>query len=202
MSKKIVQIGANKGNTDNDPVWKLCQENLPSSLNWYLYFVEPNPKAVDILKESYKKFNHVDILPYAVTDTPIMTDAQLYIDNDDSEENAGSQHCSLIKGHLLNHNHSEDVISSIRVLSFNLNDIFTLFGITDEVIDYLQIDTEGYDGKILLGADLCKLNINVIEYEHIHLSGTERNDVHNKLVKDGYKFCWIKSEDTRYEKII
>ena len=133
---KIVQIGANKGNTDNDPVWKLCQENLPDSLlNWYLYFVEPNPKAVNILRESYKKFNHVDILPYAVTDTPIMTDNQLYIDNDSLITHAGSQHCSLYREHLKKLGHKDEVISSIRILSFNLNDIFTLFGITDEVID-------------------------------------------------------------------
>ena len=50
---KIVQIGANKGNTDNDPVWKLCQENLPNSKSWDLLFVEPNMKALKILRDNY-----------------------------------------------------------------------------------------------------------------------------------------------------
>lgn len=197
---KIVQIGANKGNTDNDPVWKLCQDNLPESLKWELYFVEPNPKAVKILEQSYKDFLFVDILPYAVTDTPIMTDVQLFIDNDDLEAHAGSQHCSLLKDHLLKLQHRKEVISSIRVLAFNLNDIFTLFGIHEDTVDYLQIDTEGYDGKILLGADLNRCKINQIEFEHCYLDPEECHKVVEKLLNHDYKLVSRTHDDLVFTK--
>jgi hypothetical protein len=66
-------------------------------------------------------------------------------------------------------------------------------------VDYLQIDTEGYDAKIILGADFSYFGVRTIEFEHIHLSAKERHSVHEKLVSSGYEFCWTKSEDTRYE---
>jgi FkbM family methyltransferase len=206
INMRIVQVGANKGNTDNDPVWKLCQENLPESLDWYLYFVEPNPKAVEILRKSYENFNHIDILPYAVTDIPGLQNVQLFIDNDHLISSAGSQHCSLLKDHLTRHGHSDDVISSIQVLSFNLNDIFTLFGINngidDDLIDYLQIDTEGYDGKILLGANLSALNIKKIEFEHCHLDPEECRKVVEKLLNHSYQLVSRTHDDLVFERKI
>lgn len=86
----IVQIGANKGKTDNDPIWKLCQDNLPESLNYNLFLVEPNPKACEILKENYKDFKNVTIIQKAISNYCGYID--LYVDNDDKVNHYGSQH--------------------------------------------------------------------------------------------------------------
>lgn len=194
----IVQVGANKGNTDNDPVWKLVNENLPESLSWKLIFIEPNKKALAILTENYRNigFTYPNILTYnyAVSDkTQYLT---LYVDND-VPGNEGSQHASLSRSHLNKLGHDDSVITEMPVYGHKLN----AFLIGEKPIDYLQIDTEGWDGKILLGADLNSYKIKKIQFEYCHLEYEECRAVVKKLVDHGYKYVSKTHEDITFELV-
>lgn len=190
----ILQIGANKGNTDNDPIWKLCQEQLPNSLHWELYFVEPNPFSLDILKINYELagFKNTNYFNCAITDQ--FKSVILYIDNDRA---LGSQHCSLHKDHMYKMGHHESVISEIEVQGVQLSEILDKI---NKPIDFLQIDTEGHDAVILLNCQLKKYNIKTIEYEWIHLKNQELEMLHSHLIQQGYTFIHREGEDERWTR--
>jgi FkbM family methyltransferase len=188
----IVQIGANKGNTDNDPIWKLCQENAPDSYNWHLILVEPNPKAIPIIRRNYEGegFLNVDVVNIGVSDKE--EELTLYVDND-IPGNEASQHSSLYKSHMHKMGHSESALTEYKVKCVPLSYILPL------EVDYLQIDTEGYDDKILLATDFNYHKVNKIEYEHVHI-GAERNTlVKQHLESFGYTIKSVTFEDTIYE---
>lgn len=190
----IVQIGANKGKTSNDPVWKLVNENLPESLSWNMTLIEPNPKAIDILKENYTSIGFIKnilIYNYGVSDT--LGYRSLYVDND-VPGNEGSQHASFNKSHLHKLEHDDSVITEIRTYCYKL-DNFLFYN----TVDYLQIDTEGWDGKILLGADLGISKIKKIQFEYCHLEYEECRAVVKKLIDFGYKYVSKTHEDIIFE---
>jgi FkbM family methyltransferase len=157
----ILQIGANKGNTDNDPVWKLCQENLPESLYWHIILVEPNTKALRIARHHYYDAGFKNVIAYSAGVSDKEEELTLYVDND-VPGNEGSQHASCIKDQILKMGHTENELTEIKIWCYPLTQ-FMFSG-----IDYLQIDTEGYDGKILLGYDF-KYKPKVIEFELLDL---------------------------------
>jgi FkbM family methyltransferase len=190
----IVQVGANKGSTDNDPVWKLCQENMPESLDYKLLLIEPNPRACQILAENYKDFRNVDILEMAISDHNGKT--TLFVDNHDNPAHYGSQHASLHKNHLRKMGHKEELINSIEVNVTTLNRAIGHL----EYINYLQIDTEGHDAVILLDLNLEVVPIARIEFEHSHLNGDELQKVVDKLVDHGYYMVWKNYEDVNFAK--
>jgi FkbM family methyltransferase len=189
---RIVQVGANKGNTDNDPVWKLVQANLPDSLDWHFVLIEPNPYACEKLVETYKAFKNVKIFYCGCADVDCQS--TLYVDNLD--EKSCSQHSSLIYDHLIKHDHKPEVIGLVSVILRTLNNLLD----SSLPIDYLQIDVEGYDYKVLLGCDLTKFNIKKIQYEQCHLNEGEKQAAHEYLVKHGYKLIKMDLLDVIYEK--
>ena len=83
------------------------------------------------------------------------------------------------------------------------------FGIT--AIDYLQIDTEGFDSEIIKMIDLSKINIKMIRYEQWNFESKEftrhntdraqslgkggMREVEEKLTRAGYMIREIRDED-------
>lgn len=179
---KIVQIGANKGNTDNDPVWALSQKHLPESQDWQFIFVEPNIKALKILKDNYISagFHNIKLLQVAVSNKSDII--SLYIDHD-VPGSEGSQHASIYKDHMYKMHHKDMDITSVDVSCVTLSDVLNM---ADGEIDYLQIDTEGHDGVILLGCNLNHFYVKTIEYEYIHLDQHTIHLVNNHLLSCGY----------------
>jgi len=189
----IIQVGANKGNTDNDPVWKLCQENMPASLDWKIDLIEPNPKAVEICRENYRVAGFTNVVVFCCGISDTHEELDLFIDND-VPGNEGSQHASMNRSHLHKLGHSDQVISTRRVTCYPLHEFFH-----ESVVDILQIDTEGYDAKVLLGCDFTGLTIKKIQFEHIHISPEEFAAVVSKLEEIGYKRTYFGPEDVVYE---
>lgn len=192
----IVQIGSNKGNTDNDPVWKLCQENLPNSLGWQLFLIEPNPKAFSRLCEAYSAFTSATFIEAAVTNTNGFI--TLFVDNHMKEGHEGSQHASLIPEHLDKMGHHRDKVSTIYVKSITFDSIVDLYDLKS--IDYLQIDAEGYDAKIVYGIDFNKINIAKLEFEHCHIHPDTLKEVVKKLIDANFILNWKNKEDICYVK--
>ncbi len=189
----ILQIGANKGNTDNDPVWKLCMDNYPKSLDWKMVFVEPNRVALDILKDNYleKGFlpSAISCYYYGISDEH--SNGILYIDNHIAG-NLTSQHASLDKNHLIKMGHDEDAISELHITIYPLKSFLDVY----RDLDYLQIDTEGHDGKIILGVEsFTKYSVKLIEFEYCHLETEECKKVIAKLYNEGYEYVSKTHED-------
>ena len=190
----IVQIGSNKGNTDNDPVWAMCNANIPQSYDWELILVEPNPKGVAILSKNYidAGFKNVKVINCGVSDKE--EDLILYIDNDVPGSEA-SQHCSMKKSHMHKMGHADSVITEHPIKCV------TLSSILPPKVDYLQIDTEGYDFKVLMGCDFTRHKIDIIEYEHVHISEEENSLLRKRLEENGFRETGKTAEDTQFQYV-
>ena len=191
--KTIVQIGSNKGNTDNDPVWKFCQENTPDSYGWELILVEPNPKAIAIIDKNYREagFNNFTVLNYGASDKE--EDLILYVDND-IPGNEASQHSSVYKSHMYKMGHTDQAIVEYKIKCY------PLCYFLPNPVEYLQIDTEGHDDKILLGCDFNYFDVDKIQYEHLHLSEDRNSRLLSYLYQFNYKITNKTNEDTTLER--
>ena len=61
-------------------------------------------------------------------------------------------------------------------------------------IDYLQIDTEGFDYEVLKQIDFNLFSPSIIKYEHVNLNTNELIDA-NKLLRDKGYFCFTEGID-------
>lgn len=55
-----------------------------------------------------------------------------------------------------------------------------------ESLDFLQIDTEGYDAEIILTLDLDVRSTSIINFEHSHLSNQVKKKLYKLLESHGY----------------
>jgi FkbM family methyltransferase len=63
-------------------------------------------------------------------------------------------------------------------------------------LDFLAIDTEGWDWRILRQFDLVTLRPKLILYEHQHLATPEREQAHEFLIQHGYGWAETEEGDT------
>ncbi len=191
--KKIIQIGACVG---LDYAWEnyLCRGDCESIL------IEPNPKAMSILKENYKNVSNVHYEMVAVSDQ--RCNKVLFVDNYDKDVHGtgigASLHASFDINHQYIHNHKDEEITPLEVKCVIFDDIIAKYGWQNEQIDLLQIDTEGHDCDILLSIDFSKYNIAKVRYETLHTDGTSNKgqkfvDTMVHLYRHGYVF--FKMED-------
>ena len=157
----IVQIGANKGNTDNDPIYHtLC--NLDNTDDVTLVLIEPHPKAKAILENVYHFVKNKIIVQCGVGSKPGIY--KFYTDNE--TENNVSQHSSFNKQQILSQNHKESDLTEYHVPILTLESILTSLNLVE--IDYLQIDTEGYDKDILMDFPFRYFKIKKLQFEILH----------------------------------
>ena len=167
----IIQIGANVGNSDADPVWPVLQQNPTATA----YLIEPNPKAYAKLKENYKPFPNVKCFNYAVGDAD--GTITLYVDNYENTEGT-SVHASCSYKHLLGHGHAEDEHppTALECRQVTLYSFLKEEGILDEEIGALVIDAEGYDEQIIKSIDFGRISINRVWFEWCHIGGPHARD--------------------------
>ena len=191
----VIAIGANVGNTDNDPVWSiLLKDNHLTA-----YLIEPNPKAYEKLVENCKPFPNVKCFNLAVANTD--GTALLYVDNYHNSEGV-SQHASCSYEQIM-HDHSEDEFlpTAVECKQVTLHSFLKGEGIEDQDIKLLVIDTEGYDEQIIksINFDLVKVNAVIFEYSHIggpHAANTERmSKIANYFKSFGFNLSILNSED-------
>lgn len=94
--------------------------------------------------------------------------------------------------------HKEEVISSIKVECCTLQKLLSEYKLTE--VDYLQVDTEGHDAKILNCCDFSIFSVKQIEFEYIHLSEVEIKYLKERLENFGYKTIKITNEDVILNK--
>lgn len=218
--KKLIQIGANIGYADGIPDYTAT---ILASDVFEAILVEPNPKAMEKLKEGYKQFNyniHYENIAISSEDGI----AILYVDNyesinpenlpewvpnrnekkfDDPNIWVGcSPHASFNLNFQYAHLHGlgRDTITPIQVKTLTLNSLISKYNWNNQNIDYLFIDTEGHDCDIILSTDFSKLKINCIKFETTHsdgpfTKGEKLNKTINYLLNYGYSVSKIETND-------
>lgn len=136
--KIVFDVGANLGNYS-----KSIKENFPDTL---IYAFEPHPKTYNTLKEvsaGYDKFYTYNV----AVGNPLNGHAEtikLY----DYSNNDGSDHASVLEDTFLYSHNTNDVISHEVELK-SLKEFCLTNHITG--IDFLKIDTEGFELDVLKG---------------------------------------------------
>jgi FkbM family methyltransferase len=160
MSKVFFQIGTNNG---NDLFRELVIQNAPDCV----ILVEPNKELIDEIKKNYNNIKNVYIYNNAIYYNDDET-VELYIPAKNGimgtiADNGlvyGDGHFSLLP---MNDWGNKNDMVKITSKSITFDKICSIHGITN--IDYLQIDTEGFDSEIIQMINLSKYKINMIRFE-------------------------------------
>lgn len=153
----FLQIGTNDG---NDDFIKIVKENEPSKI----ILVEPNNLLNDKIKENYKEIKNYVIENYAITSDNLGTVELVIPKNNPSTGKSvngvsyGDQHFTLVP--------MDDWggdFEKIKSESISFNNLCKKHNI--DHINYLHIDTEGYDSEIIKSIDFDNIKIDIIKYE-------------------------------------
>lgn len=183
----FVEVGAHDGLTYSNTYF------FEKELNWRGICIEPLPH---IFKKLQKNRPASICINGCISDQPGKT--QFLSVTGYSEMLSGildkydPRHLQRIE-HELNLYGGEKQI--IEVQCYRLNDLLTKYNIAH--VDYLSIDTEGSELKILQSIDFTMISIEIISVENAY------NELHirNFLEKNGYKYITKLEGDEIYQKI-
>jgi FkbM family methyltransferase len=201
MTKTVIQIGSNIGNTINDPLFS----NVNNTDT--LILVEPVPFLFEQLKNNYNsKFenNNFIFINKAVSD--YIGKIQMTVPSEKNDFSLlpywASQLGSVDPSHALQHFSNTDLLlENIMVETTTLNQIVKEYNI--QQIDVLHTDTEGHDYTILMNYNF-EVKPKLIAFEHKHMDGycnvgIKYIEISKKLLSLGYKIVYKNLEDTIFE---
>lgn len=184
----FVQVGANDGISFDFLYDFIIRRNSKGIV------IEPITDYFLELKENYK--NYKNITPINLAVHPTEKNSIIY----KIEPNAKQNYPDWVKGiasmdfehHKKLKIDSKDIIEEkvetdtlMNILSENYN---------SKKIDYLQIDTEGFDYEIIKMIDFSKLAPSIIRYEYVNLKDSEKNFSKKLLKTKGY-YLFIEGGD-------
>jgi len=190
----VVQIGANDG-INNDPIHKFIKRD-----NWQGVLLEPQKFVFEkFLKPLYARTEGITVLNAAldVKDgfKPIYKVAvsESRWATGLSSFNRGVLEAAVKSGYIEKEAvkegsplppNKEDFIAVEQVECISTDSLVKRFGLTS--IDWLQIDTEGFDFEIIKMFNLPFTKPEVIVYENLHFSNELKEECKNYLVSNGY----------------
>jgi FkbM family methyltransferase len=193
LNKTIIQIGAHVGNTINDPIFEMADENTN------LILIEPVPYLFEQLKLNYKMklphhFKNIIFINKAITD--FVGEIEFTIpsikNNFQNLPYWVSQLSSSNPYHLKKHI-PDLLLETINVQTTTINSIVKKYKLKE--IYLLKTDAEGMDYKILMSYDFKKnAKPSKILFEHNHMDGTF-------TIGENYKSLLDKLEALGYKKI-
>lgn len=161
---KLIVIGANDGiNCDT-----LFQNLIPKNTIGLL--VEPSLDYYQKLKVNLKNFNKLIFLNSGLNEEKGKT--FLYQINSLGLKNFpewGSAIGSFDRNHLIKHNVKDEFIEKIEVRCVTFNDLLNQYPLFSK-IDYLQIDTEGFDYNIVKMIDWNLFETKFIKVEWVNIN--------------------------------
>ena len=183
--KQLIQIGANDG-IRFDYLNKFIKKNKINAI-----LVEPIKNNFDALRKNYKKFKFVKLENSAIS---INNEINYLYKVNERFLNYYGKHVpgitSFNKNHLLKHGVKKKHIIKEKVTSISIKNLIKKYGL--KKLDLLYIDTEGYDGKIVLDFLKTKSLHPIIIFEFIHIENRIFKNVIKKLLLSNYKFFPIK----------
>jgi FkbM family methyltransferase len=200
MNKTIIQIGSHIGNTRNDPIFNIVNNDTK------LILVEPVPYLFEQLKTNYnKKFNNnhnIIFINKAVSN--FIGEIEMTIPSEKNDYSKlpswASQLASVNSNHAVGHI-SNLLVEKIIVKTTTINDIVKEYNINH--IDLLHTDTEGHDYTILMDYNF-EIKPKQIMFEHKHMDGLFKigrkyDELSHKLLSLGYIKIHQNSEDTTFQ---
>jgi FkbM family methyltransferase len=179
---KIIVIGANDG-VSFDSLFSILSRKKTRGL-----IVEPSKKYFPLLKENLKEFKEFHFLNYAIYD--YSGEMKLFEVNSCGLQKLpewGKGIGSVTRTHLekfdLNANDIDEVYVECKTFRDLLND-FPDF----DIIDYLQIDTEGYDARLILSIEFETFKAKLIKFETANLTKIEVLQLKECFDQAGYLF--------------
>ena len=160
MSNVFFQIGTNNG---NDNFRELVIQNKPD----LIILVEPNEELINDIKKNYMNIQNVFIYNNAIyyNDDEIL---ELYIPAKNAIYGTRAENnITYTNGNFsllpMNDWGNKNDMVKIKTKSITFDKICNIHNIT--TINYLQIDTEGFDSEIIKMLDLSKYTINKLRFE-------------------------------------
>ncbi|MFD2515661.1 FkbM family methyltransferase [Pontibacter locisalis] len=188
----FLQIGSNNG-ISGDPICDLIKER-----GWQGVLVEPVPFLYEELKHNYREFHdqlsfensaiaHVNGRQkfYRIKEVPGLP--QWY-------SQLGSFNKDVIVGHKSYIPDFDNLFIEDYVNTITFNDLLAKYSIKS--LNLIHIDTEGFDYEIAQMIPFSSLDVDLVMFEHKHLSSSDYAGI-TKLLRDkGYKVGKNDSVDT------
>lgn len=190
---KFLQIGANDGVSFDDIYSFIVGHNCEGVV------VEPLKYFFDRLSLNYLAYPKVKPLQVAIH--PSESNFAIYSVKQSKLSNYPHWACGIAsfnRGHLINLGVKEDDIEKQVVPCIHLmelirdNDLFDL--------DYLQVDTEGFDAEIIRMLDFSRCKPSIIKFESGAMSKETKSDILRLLKSNGYKFYEEKRDVVAFRK--
>ena len=209
----VVQIGANDGRT-HDSLFQYISKGQLSGL-----LVEPQVDIFERLKNNYNthtntelKFANVAVgekdgeIPFYRINPDLVMEGMEYKASSGSsfyrDQIVGNVKNRLppVRTNVLKHisDNPDDYIQEVSVRVSTLESLFREYSV--DKIDFLLIDCQGFDYKILKQLDFERFSPDIINYEHGLLSAEELLESRRLLESHGYKY-FVHSADTCAYKI-
>ena len=162
----FMQIGTNDG---NDKFKELVYKFKPK----IVILIEPNSQLCNNIKENYKYIENVIIINKCIYEKDNQEVSLFIPAKDGVYGNPGVQPERVFGNFTYNNKHFSLIpmndwgekknMVEIKSSTITFNTLCEQYNITH--INYLQIDTEGYDSQIIASIDFNKINIDMIRYE-------------------------------------
>jgi FkbM family methyltransferase len=191
----VVQIGANDG-INNDPIHKFIRRD-----KWSGVLLEPQKYVFDkYLEPLYRKTEGIIVLNAAIDNNDgVKPIYKLAVSNSrwatgltsfnrkvlEMAVESGSVDWQAGKEGITPPANKEEYISEEKVLCISSTSLLKQYGI--EKIDWLQIDTEGFDYEVIKMFQIEHTKPTVISYENMHLSESDKKSCIDYLMNNDYK---------------
>jgi FkbM family methyltransferase len=184
---RFIQVGANDG-IHEDPCYPWLR-NYP----WRGVLVEPLPDLAARLKVLHSERPGVAVAQAVVTDSPgelefftLRADVPLPVE----AAAISSLDRALVVGAARHFRVPGLRIESFKVPALTIGQLMSQYEL--EALDFLQVDAEGYDARILASIDFRSVRPAVIAYEHANLGDQDRRACRDLLKNQGYQFgTWL-----------
>ena len=181
---KFLQIGANDG-VQEDPCYAWLRR-----YPWQGIMVEPQPKLAGQLRQMYRGRRGILVEEAVIADRSGHLDFY-YLADQPGVPSWATGIASLDYHFLMAHRSKipqfDAALRKTTVAAYTFNDFLDRHHI--QTLDFLQIDAEGYDARILASIDFHRIKPTVIAYEEHHsLPRDEQIACRAKLASAGYRF--------------
>lgn len=137
--------------------------------------VEASDEQFNKLKHNYRNYSLVKPIQNLIT--PNGGDVEFF--------EGGAGYTNTVVEKVIRHWENEKIHSTIKP-SISITDL--ILNECDGKIDWLHLDVEGLDAKLIMGIDESKVNLpNFIIFEDFNLFDTEKQEIYNYLNSRGYQ---------------
>jgi FkbM family methyltransferase len=188
---KFVQVGANVGTSDGDPVFPYVKYH-----GWRGALVEPVPYLFEKLKSNYRDYPGLEFFdlccsgsegrfPFYIIEESAATDSILAPFLSSFDKDVILKHTSLIPN-------LENYIKEIDMHAVRVDTIIDRANLRG--FNALIVDTEGHDDLVVAGLNLDTHAPELIMIEHRHLRFESLRSNHERLLDYGYEPIWMFSD--------